>query len=105
MSEFSDAGPRDVAIERTAQVADGELGRPDGTDEAESANSTDRSGSVPTVDRDLFRRLQALEDAIVLRRARVGGYCQDCEQSRDGRCDNHACDLHLSPGTSRTLER
>lgn len=46
--------------------------------------------------RRLFRRLQALDDAIAYRRARLGHPCPDC---RDGaHCDDHACDLVLLNG-------
>ena len=48
----------------------------------------------------LFRRLQALEDAIAFRRARVSARCGDCDRAR-GRCDDHACDLMLIAGYER----
>jgi hypothetical protein len=44
----------------------------------------------------LFLLSQALDDAIVLRRARVAGPCSDCSQAPAGqRCDEHACDMSL----------
>jgi len=47
----------------------------------------------------LFRLSQALEDAIVFRRARAGTYCADCDDAPDGsRCDDHAGDLALIAG-------
>ena len=49
-------------------------------------------------DRRLFRLAQALEDAIVFRRARAGTYCAECARMPDGRCDDHACDLNLIAG-------
>jgi hypothetical protein len=43
-----------------------------------------------------FLRLQALDDAIAYRRARVAAACPDCGPGTDGpRCDDHACDLSL----------
>lgn len=44
----------------------------------------------------LFRRLQALDDAIAYRRARLTRPCPDCRDST--RCDDHACDLALLAG-------
>jgi hypothetical protein len=43
-----------------------------------------------------FQRLQALDDAIAYRRARVAAPCPDCDPAPGGRkCDDHACDLML----------
>jgi len=40
--------------------------------------------------------LQALDDAIAWRRARIAAPCPDCEPGRDSRrCDDHACDVDL----------
>jgi hypothetical protein len=48
-----------------------------------------------------FQHLQALEDAIAYRRARVSAPCPDC--TADGRrCDDHACDLHLIAAYQQT---
>ena len=52
-------------------------------------------GKADDGDRRLFRLTQALEDAIVFRRARAGTYCYDCDQTPGARCDDHACDLAL----------
>jgi hypothetical protein len=52
-------------------------------------------GEVVSDDRCLFRLAQALQDAIVFRRARAGAYCHDCDQAPGGRCDDHACDVDL----------
>ena len=50
-----------------------------------------------------FQRLQALEDAIAYRRARVTAPCPNCRAAATGeRCDDHACDLHLIAGYQRT---
>ena len=47
------------------------------------------------------QRLQALEDAIAYRRARVNAPCPDC--TADGHmCDDHACDLDLIAAYQRT---
>jgi hypothetical protein len=59
-------------------------------------------GQLPragVVEPDWFQRLQALEDAIAYRRARVAVPCPDCGAAGPGgRCDDHACDLHLIAG-------
>jgi hypothetical protein len=46
------------------------------------------------IERGWFQHLQALEDAIAYRRARVTAPCPDCTASGH-RCDDHACDLNL----------
>jgi hypothetical protein len=52
-----------------------------------------------------FQRLQALEDAIAYRRARVAAPCPDCGAAvRDGRCDDHACDVDLIAGYQRAAD-
>jgi hypothetical protein len=47
------------------------------------------------------QRLQALEDAIAYRRARVSAPCPDCTASGQ-KCDDHACDLNLIAVYQRT---
>jgi hypothetical protein len=47
-------------------------------------------------DRRQFRRMQAFEDAIAYRRARVAAPCTDCVTTEpDEKCDDHARDLEL----------
>ena len=46
------------------------------------------------IERGWFQHLQALEDAIAYRRARVTAPCPDCTDSGH-KCDDHACDLDL----------
>jgi hypothetical protein len=54
------------------------------------------SWRVGVPQRDQFQQLQALDDAIAWRRARITAPCPDCEPGPDGRrCDDHACDLDL----------
>jgi hypothetical protein len=54
----------------------------------------ERSWRAGVPQRDQFQQLQALDDAIAWRRARITAPCPDCEP--DGRrCDDHACDLDL----------
>lgn len=54
------------------------------------------SRRVGVVDRDRFRNLQALDDAIAYRRVRVTDPCADCARAPFGqRCDDHARDLEL----------
>ena len=49
---------------------------------------------APTAElRRLFRNLQALDDAIALRRARLAGRCPACTD--DERCDDHGRDVDL----------
>jgi hypothetical protein len=56
---------------------------------------THRHGSTAT-DTTPFQRLQALDDAIAYRRARVAVPCPDCDPAPAGRrCDDHACDMML----------
>ena len=46
-----------------------------------------------------FQRLQALEDAIAYRQARIAVPCPDCQAAvPGGQCDDHACDVHLIAG-------
>jgi hypothetical protein len=47
---------------------------------------------VTDAERDHFQRLQAIEDAIAYRAARLAAPCSDCGQSR---CDDHATDADL----------
>jgi hypothetical protein len=43
-----------------------------------------------------FLNLQALDDAIAHRQARISGPCPDCGPGPDApRCDEHACDQML----------
>lgn len=42
-----------------------------------------------------FQRLQALEDAIKFRRARLAGPCADCASAPDDQCDEHGRDAGL----------
>ncbi len=48
-----------------------------------------------------FQHLQALEDAIAYRQARVTAPCPDCTASGH-RCDDHACDLNLIDAYQQT---
>lgn len=48
------------------------------------------------IDRGRFQRLQALEDAIAYRRARLSAPCAECEAAGPGRkCLDHARDADL----------
>jgi hypothetical protein len=53
------------------------------------------------VHRGWFQHLQALEDAIAYRRARVSAPCPDCTASGQ-KCDDHACDLNLIAAYQQT---
>ncbi len=57
------------------------------------------------VDRAAFQHLQALEDAIDYRTARLAARCADCQDdTADGRCDDHAVDLVLIEAYQRAAE-
>ena len=50
-------------------------------------------------ERDRYRELQALEDAIKYRQARLAMPCLQCRRLTAGvRCDEHACDVALIAG-------
>lgn len=56
----------------------------------------DEDRAIGVTERGRFQRLQALEDAIAYRRARVTAPCPDCALAAPGRkCDDHARDLEL----------
>jgi hypothetical protein len=56
--------------------------------------SAGNEAHIGRIQRGWFQQLQALEDAIAYRRARVTAPCPDCTAS-DRTCDDHACDLNL----------
>jgi hypothetical protein len=56
--------------------------------------AAEHTAGTGVIERGWFQQLQALEDAIAYRRARVSGLCPDCTAS-GRRCDDHACDLNL----------
>jgi hypothetical protein len=68
-----------------------------------SGPHTPAAHTAPTavIERGWFQRLQALEDAIAYRRARVSGPCPDCAASGHA-CDDHACDLQLIAAYQQT---
>jgi hypothetical protein len=50
------------------------------------------------------QHLQALDDAIAYRTARMSQSCPDCSGPEAGqRCDDHACDLELIAAYQRTV--
>ena len=53
---------------------------------------------LPVPERHRFRELQALEDAVNYRLARLMAPCPLCHPGPDGRCDEHACDVALIAG-------
>jgi hypothetical protein len=53
------------------------------------------------IQRGWFQQLQALEDAIAYRRARITAPCPDCVASGE-KCDDHACDLNLIAAYQQT---
>jgi hypothetical protein len=51
---------------------------------------------VSAQERARFNQLQALDDAIAFRLARLGEHCTECEAGEPGAsCDDHACDVAL----------
>ena len=53
-----------------------------------------------------FQRLQAFEDAVAYRRARIALPCPDCEAAPSGqKCDDHARDLELIAEYLQTVQR
>jgi hypothetical protein len=58
-----------------------------------------RSLRFAVPERHRYRELQALEDAVNFRLARLMAPCARCEPVADGaRCDEHACDVALIAG-------
>ena len=59
---------------------------------------------VGLIERHWFQRLQAFEDAVAYRQARVDAPCPDCGPAASGRrCDDHGRDLDLIGGYRRTI--
>jgi hypothetical protein len=56
---------------------------------------------IGTLERRLFQRLQALEDAIAYRQARAAAPCPVCAAA-PGQCDDHGRDLALIGAYQRT---
>jgi hypothetical protein len=57
-------------------------------------------------ERRQFQRLQAFEDAIAYRRARVTAPCRGCAVAEPGqKCDDHARDLELIDEYVHEIER
>ena len=63
-----------------------------------SASAGARRLRFAVAERHRFRELQALEDAVNFRLARLMAPCPRCELVADGRCDEHACDVALVAG-------
>ena len=62
-----------------------------------SAGASSLRFAVP--ERHRFRELQALEDAVNYRLARLMAPCPECGPGPAGnRCDEHACDVDLIAG-------
>jgi hypothetical protein len=57
--------------------------------------------TIGTLERRLFQRLQALEDAIAYRKERAAAPCPVCEAG-PGQCDDHGRDLDLIAAYQRT---
>jgi hypothetical protein len=60
----------------------------------------DQPARISTVDQAEFQRLQAFEDAIAYRHARLALPCPDCGPP-PARCDDHAADHDLIAGYRR----
>jgi hypothetical protein len=57
-----------------------------------------RSLRFAVPERHRYRELQALEDAVNFRLARLMAPCPRCEPVAGARCDEHACDVALIAG-------
>jgi hypothetical protein len=68
---------------------------------ATSVPSQRHDSHLGAVQRGWFQHLQALEDAIAYRQARVSAPCPDCTAGGQT-CDDHACDLNLIAAYQRT---
>lgn len=74
--------------------------------EHEAGTTGTRHRRPSASDRRQFRRMQAFEDAIAYRRARVAASCTDCTAAApDGKCDDHARDLELIDEYADEIER
>jgi len=61
---------------------------------------------VAILNRCRFQRVQALEDAIAYRAARIAAPCSNCTAAGPGsRCDDHDRDLELIAGYERAMRR
>jgi hypothetical protein len=61
--------------------------------------------SLTEQERAWFNLLQALDDAIAYRTARLARHCPDCRRGTDeSRCDDHACDVGLLASYQRRAE-
>ncbi len=75
----------------------------DDDDQKATVENPRKTGIIP--DAASFQQLQALEDAIDFRTARVELPCANCSsESEDGRCDDHAIDLNLIAAYQRTAK-
>lgn len=73
------------------------------TDTRQTARAGQRRPSVS--ERRQFRRMQAFEDAIAYRRARVTAACTDCAAQPGERCDDHARDVELIDEYAQEIDR
>jgi hypothetical protein len=64
-----------------------------------------RQQGTGVIERRLFQRMQALEDAIAYRNARIATPCPNCQPAPGPRCDDHGCDLDLIGEYQRTLHQ
>ena len=55
-------------------------------------------------DSESFQRLQALEDAICYRTARLAEPCGSCGPTGETQCDEHACDVSLIAAYQRSFK-
>jgi hypothetical protein len=62
-----------------------------------------RHQGIGAIERRLFQRMQALEDAVAYRLTRVAAPCPDCQPAPGPRCDDHGRDLGLIGEYQRTI--
>ena len=65
--------------------------------------TTGHAERTRVIERAWFQHLQALDDAIAYRRARITAPCPDCTASSRA-CDDHACDLDLIAAYQQTAQ-
>jgi hypothetical protein len=64
-----------------------------------------RQQGAGAIERRLFQRMQALEDAVAYRHARAAAPCPDCALAPGPRCDDHGRDLDLIGEYLRTIHQ
>ncbi len=99
---FATAADLIARAPETSSLTTSELQALVGTYESCLDDLLDKAGAIPL--RKRFHYLQALEDAISYRRARVAEPCADCDPANLEICDDHGRDADLIAEYEKTLE-